>query len=184
MTKPTQIEEPRITILDIRIAVAVLICFLVSTALSNAGFLFTVGEKHIEIIQKMTACIACLLCCQDNLTISRKAGINRIIITFIGGLTGIGVILLDNLIGNDWIMAALMFIGIIVTLLLCKAARVPYINARIGGVTFVLVTCTLHAGERIYYGCFRFISTIFGVLVVMLVTWIFSFFQKKRVKQG
>lgn len=184
MAKPTQIEEPKITILDVRIAVAVLICFLVSTLLSHAGFLFTVGEKNIEIIQKMTACIACLLCCQDNLTISRKAGINRIIITFIGGLVGIGVILLDNIIGNDWMMAAMVFVGIIVTLLLCKVAKVPYINARIGGVTFILVTCTLHGSERIYYGCFRFLSTIFGVLVVLLVTWVFSLFSKKTAERS
>ena len=182
MAKPTQIEEPQITILDVRIAVAVLICFLVSTVLSHAGFLLTVGEKHIEIIQKMTACIACLLCCQDNLMISRRAGVNRIIITFIGGLVGIGVILLDNIIGNDWIMAGMVFLGILVTLLLCKAAKVPYINARIGGVTFILVTCTLQGSLRIYYGCFRFISTIFGVLVVMLVTWIFSLFSKKKAE--
>ncbi len=182
MAKPTEIEEPKITILDIRIAVAVLICYLVSTILSNAGFLFTVGEKHIEIIQKMTSCIACLLCCQDNLAISRKAGVNRIIITFIGGLVGIGVVILDHFIGNEWFMAAMIFMGIIATLLLCKAAKVPYINARIGGVTFVLVTCTLQASERIYYGCFRFISTVFGVLVVMLVTWIFSLVQKRTIE--
>ncbi len=182
MGKPTQIEEPKITILDVRIAVSVLLCFLISMVLSHAGFLFTIGEKHIEIVQKMTACISCLLCCQDNLMISRKAGINRIIITFIGGLVGIGVILLDNVTGNDWIMAAMVFIGIIVTLLLCKAARVPYINARIGGVTFILVTCTLQGSERIYYGCFRFISTLVGVLVVILVTWIFSLFSKKTAE--
>ena len=67
---------------------SVLLCFLISMVLSHAGFLFTVGEKHIEIVQRMTVCISCLLCCQDNLMISRKAGINRIIITFIGGLVG------------------------------------------------------------------------------------------------
>lgn len=74
MAKPMQIEEPKITILDVRIAVAILICFLVSTALSHAGFLFYIGERPLEIIQKMTACIACLLCCQDNLMISRRSG--------------------------------------------------------------------------------------------------------------
>lgn len=182
MAKPMQIEEPKITILDVRIAVAILICFLVSTALSHAGFLFYIGERPLEIIQKMTSCIACLLCCQDNLMISRGSGVNRIIITFIGGLVGIGVILLDNIIGNDWIMAGMIFLGILVTLLLCKAAKVPYINARIGGVTFILVTCTLQGSLRIYYGCFRFISTIFGVLVVILVTWIFSLFSKKAAE--
>ena len=39
MGKPTQIEEPKITILDVRIAVSVLLCFLISMVLSHAGFL-------------------------------------------------------------------------------------------------------------------------------------------------
>lgn len=183
MAMPTQTEEAKVTILDVRMAVAVLICFLVSTLLSKAGFTFSLGEKNIEIIQKMTACISCLLCCQDNTKISWKAGVNRVIITFIGGAVGIVVILLDNVIGNEWLMGIMVALGIIATLFLCKAAKVPYINARIGGVTFILVTCTLQSAARIYYGCFRLLSTIFGVVVVMLVTWVFSLFTKDTAKQ-
>lgn len=174
MAMPTQTEEARITILDVRMAVAVLVCYLVSVICSKAGLTLTVGERNIEVLQKMTMCIACMLCCQDNMKISWKAGVNRVIITFIGGLVGILVILLDNLIGNDWILGVLIMAGILLTLLLCKAAKVPYINARIGGVTFILVTCTLQGSTRIYYGCFRLLSTIVGVVIVMLVTWVFS----------
>ena len=157
MAMPTQTEEAKITILDIRMAVAVLVCFLVST-------------------------ICSMLCCQDNTKISWRAGVNRIIITFIGGLVGICVIFLDNLIGNDWVMAILVMLGILVTLFLCKAAKVPYINARIGGVTFILVTCTFQSTARIYYGCFRLLSTIIGVLIVMLVTWCFSLFTGAKTE--
>ena len=160
MAMPTQTEEAKITILDIRMAVAVLVCFLVSTICSKA----------------------CMLCCQDNTKISWRAGVNRIIITFIGGLVGICVIFLDNLIGNDWVMAILVMLGILVTLFLCKAAKVPYINARIGGVTFILVTCTFQSTARIYYGCFRLLSTIIGVLIVMLVTWCFSLFTGAKTE--
>lgn len=178
MAMPAQTEKAKVTILDIRMAVAVLICFGVSTLLSNVGFTFALGERNLEIIQKMTACIACMLCCQDNAKISWKAGVNRVIITFIGGAIGIVVILLDNVIGKDWFMGIMVALGIVATLFLCKAARVPYINARIGGVTFILVTCTLQSTARIYYGCFRLLSTIFGVVVVMFVTWVFSLFTK------
>ena len=76
MTEKTGIQN-----LDIRIAIAVAICFLSATACSELGFKFTYGEMHLEILQKMTACIACLLCVQDNTKISRKAGVNRMIIT-------------------------------------------------------------------------------------------------------
>ena len=170
MTEKTGIQN-----LDIRIAIAVVICFLSATACSELGFKFTYGEMHLEILQKMTACIACLLCVQDNTKISRKAGVNRMIITAIGGIIGIGAAAADNAVGNPWFMTVLIFVGILLTLLLCKRAKVPYINARIGGVTFILVSCTFSGNARIFYAVFRFISTFYGVLVVLLVSW---FFQK------
>ena len=176
----SKIEKAGISKLDIRIAVAVAICSLTSTILNYLGFKFTYGEMHLEVIQKMTACIACLLCCQDNTKISYKAGVNRLIITAIGGMIGILVIFLDNLIGNQWIMVGLIALGILLTLFLCKAAKVPYINARIGGVTFVLVTCTLTGSARVWYGVFRLVSTFYGVLVVLLVTWCFEHFYKHK----
>ena len=169
-----------VTLLDVRIAIAVLICCLTSTILDYFGLRFQVGEMRLEVIQKMSACISCLLCCQDNVPVSRKAGINRLIITAIGGLSGIVVICMDNVLGDPWIMTGMIALGILATLLLCKAARVPYINARIGGVTFILVTCTLSGTARIWYGIFRFVSTFYSVLIVLLVTWIFQKAVKKQ----
>ena len=65
-----------VTLLDVRIAIAVLICCLTSTILDYFGLRFQVGEMRLEVIQKMTACISCLLCCQDNVPVSRKAGLS------------------------------------------------------------------------------------------------------------
>lgn len=160
--------------LDVRIAMAVAICYLSATILDVLNIKFTYGTMHLEIIQKMTACISCLLCCQDTQPISKKAGINRLIITAIGGIVAIAVIALDGLLQNRWLLVILVFIGILLTLFLCKAAKVPYINARIGGVTFILVSTTLTGSSRMIYGIFRFVSTFYGVLIVLLVGWIFS----------
>ena len=157
--------------LEFRIAASVVICYLSAAAFSELGIKYTYGEMHLEILQKMTACIACLLCVQDNTKISRKAGINRLIITAIGGITGIGAAVADNAIGSPWFMAVIIFAGILLTLVMCKMARVPYVNARIGGVTFILVSCTFAGNARIFYALFRFISTFYGVLVVLFVTW-------------
>ena len=110
-----------VTLLDVRIAVAILICCLTSTILDHLGLRFQAGEMRLEVIQKMTACISCLLCCQDNVPVSKKAGINRLIITAIGGLVGIAVICIDNVLGNPWIMVLMIALGILVTLFLCKA---------------------------------------------------------------
>ena len=177
------VEKAAITALDVRIVVAAAICCLCATLCKTIGFEFVYGEKRLEILQKMTACIACLLCCQDTTQISLKAGKNRLIITVIGGLVGIGVTAIDMIVGNQWVLVGLIAAGILGTLWLCKVAKVPYINARIGGVTFILVACTMNGNARMWYALFRFVSTFFGVLVVLLVTWCYDF-GKSRMHKG
>lgn len=175
-----RLTRTRIDALDVRIAIAVAICCLSATILNQFGISFTYGEKHLEILQKMTACITCLLCCQEDTKVSLKAGINRLVITAIGGIVGILVIAVDIWFNNGWLFVPLVALGILATLYFCKAAGVPYINARIGGVTFILVTCTLTAETRILYALFRFASTFYGVVVVLVVTWLFNRKTKKN----
>lgn len=167
-------EKAVITALDVRIATAAGICCLTAALLNHFGMKFIFGDMKLEVIQKMTACISCLLCCQDTVKISFKAGVNRLIITAIGGGLAIAAIFLDDLAGAEWLMVILAVVGVLLTLFLCKCAKVPYINARIGGVTFILVSCTLSGPARIWYGVFRLVSTFYGVFVVLIVTWIFE----------
>lgn len=167
-------EKAALTWLDFRLAVSVLICYGISTLLTRLGISFSVGNYQLEVVQKMTACISCLLCCQDNTAISRTAGINRLIITAIGGVVGIVIVLADLVLGNVWAFGLLLAAAVAVTMFLCKAAGVPLVNCRIGCVTLVLVASTLNGEARIWYAVFRFLSTVVGVLVVLLVTWGFE----------
>ena len=169
--------------LDLKIAIAIGICCFTSVLLRRSGIIFAYHGMNLEIIQLMTASISCLLCCQEDPEISLKAGSNRLIITAIGGAVGIAVILLDTISGNEWIKIILIVIGILLTLWLCKIAKVPYINARIGGVTFILVTYTLSGNVRIWYALFRFVSTFYGVLIVMIVTWVFQYLAAAKKKR-
>ena len=158
--------------LDLRMGISVLVCCLVATALDALGLKWPVGEMRLEVIQKMTACISCLLCSQVSIDESRTAGINRLIITAVGGLVGVGVVMLDMALGsNPWLLCLMVAAGVVATLELCKLTGVPAINARIGAVTFILVSCTLSGTARVWYALFRFVSTLFGAGVVMLVTW-------------
>ena len=178
--KLEQNEEKKLSALDLRIAVAVLLCCLTATILNGLNIKFFYDGKSLEIIQKMTSCIACLLCCQDNTKISFKSGVNRLIITAIGGIVGIVVVLIDTMTNSQALLVLMVGGGVLATLLLCKLAKVPYINARIGGVTFVLVACTLSGHARVWYAVFRLVSTFYGVLIVLLVTWVFEKLTKKR----
>lgn len=165
-------ESARISVLDVRMGISVAICYLTATVLNHFGIKFQYGNYSLEIIQMMTACIGCLLCCQDTLPASRKAGVNRLIITAIGGVVAVAVIALDVLIGNKWILIIFIGLGVVATLFLCKLSGVPYVTCRIGALTFIIVTSTLGGTARIWHGIFRLVSTLYGVLIVLLVTWI------------
>jgi len=158
--------------LTAQLAISVGICVLLSYILAPAYY------------QTMTACIASLLCTQDTPVSSWKAGLIRLLITFIGGVAGIGVVGLDLLFDNFWIFVILCAAGVFVTIMLCGIANTPAISARIGAVTFVLVTLTRKGTDRIFYAAFRFASTLCGVLVVMLVTAAFAAWKKCRAVHG
>ena len=168
-------EPKKVTQLDLSIVTSVLICCTVTTALSLSGMKFPVGEMRLDIIQMMTACISCLLCCQDNADTSKKAGITRIIVTTIGGIVGMGVVALHMMLGsNPWTLIPLVGLGVLITLLACKLANVPYMSARIGCITFLLVACTLSGQARMFYALFRLASTVFGAVVAFSVTSLFG----------
>ncbi len=189
MNQNQEHEKLSVTILDLKVAIAAGICLIVAIIFRRVGIMFHYQGTDLEIIQRMTACIGCFLCVQDSFKPSFRQGINRTIITAIGGGVGIVIILINDAVSYDWLFVIMMILGIIATLFLCKAARVPYISARIGCVTLVLVACTLNSTARIWYAVFRLLSTVFAVIVVMLVAWIFDIIikntkQKKNTEQN
>lgn len=156
---------------DLRMAICVLICFLVATVLSALDLRFPVGEMRLDVIQKMTACISCLLCCQDTADASRKAGGTRVLVTAVGGVCGIAVVALDLAFGSHpWVLGLLVAAGLVPTLSLCRLAGAPAFNARIGAISYLLVACTLTGAARLWYAVFRLLSTVFGTAVVWVVT--------------
>ena len=167
-------EKARITALDLRMVISVMICYLTATVLNHFGIKFQHGNYSLEIIQTMTSCIGCLLVCQDSVPASKQAGINRLIITAIGGILAIVVSLIDTVIENKWLLVLMVGIGVLLTLYFCKLAGVPFVNCRIGALTFILVSSTLAGTARVWYGVFRLLSTLYGVIIVLLVTWIFE----------
>jgi uncharacterized membrane protein YgaE (UPF0421/DUF939 family) len=154
--------------IDIEIALASGVCLLLA--------------KFIPEFQAMTACISVLLCVQEGVKPSLKAGIIRLIVTAVGGIIGILIVLLDVQIANQWLFVVLIMLGLALTLWGCRLAGTPAFNARIGGVTFILVVLTKTGTGRIAYALFRLLSTLYGVASVLLVTAVFSFFQTKTGK--
>lgn len=171
MKPEAKTETWKPSMLDMRIAACVLVCLLTSNALTMLDLRFAVGEMRLDIIQKATACISCLLCCQDTAGASRKAGALRVLVTAVGAVCGMAVVALDQLMGsNIWLLAVLMAVGLVATLCLCRLAGAPTFNARIGAISFLLVASTLTGTARLWYAVFRVVSTVFGALVTWIMT--------------
>lgn len=171
MKPEAKAESWKPSMLDMRIAACVLVCLLTSNILTALNLKFAVGEMRLDIIQKATACISCLLCCQDTADASRKAGATRVLVTVVGCVCGMAVVALDQLLGsNTWLLALLMTGGLVASLCLCRLAGAPAFNARIGAISFLLVASTLTGTARLWYAFFRMVSTVFGALVTWGVT--------------
>jgi uncharacterized membrane protein YgaE (UPF0421/DUF939 family) len=155
-----------LNLIDIKMAFATGICLLIGNLIPE--------------FQVMTACIATLLCVQENMKPSLKAGIIRLIITAIGGFAGILVVLVDDAAGNSLLFILLVMLGLVITLFGCRLAKVPAFNARIGGVTFILVVLTKQGQDRIPYAVFRLLSTFYGVFAVLLITTVFNIFAPEK----
>jgi uncharacterized membrane protein YgaE (UPF0421/DUF939 family) len=158
-----------VNVLDIKIVIASGLCLLTA--------------KWIPEFQIMTACIAILLCVQDNVKISGKAGFTRLIVTALGGSVGVLVILGDNYFKSQLLFYTLIIAGLFITLWCCKAVGIPAFNSRIGGATFILVVFSRTGSERIYYAFFRLLSTLYGVIAVIIVSLFFVFIEKLKRKQ-
>ena len=179
--EPAKIEVNRI---DIKIMIAIGLCVLTSTILKQSGCTIAYGERNLEIIQAMTASISCLLCVQDNRMASQNAGWIRIKVTVAAALVALVIVFVDTKIGNAWLSIPLIMVGVLLTMFLCKLWKAPYMNCRIGGVNFVLMACTLTEQARLLYTGFRVLSTLYGVLMVLLVTWVFDCFYGQDRKIG
>ncbi|NLO84286.1 MAG: hypothetical protein GX096_02500 [Clostridiales bacterium] len=161
-----RIKGARLEALDWKLAVAVLICLYAS--------------QMVSWIHYMPACFAAILCMQDTVAVSWKTGLNRLILTAVGGLVGIVVLLADSLIGNQWIFLLLAAAGVLVTIIGCKLVRLNYIFIRISCITFLIVIMFNRGSNGLQYAFMRLIGTLFGVLVAVLVTAAFQKLGKKK----
>ncbi len=181
MTKPNM--EPaklEMNLIDIKILIAIGICLMTSTVLNSLGIKYSYGDMRLDVVQKATAAISCLLVTQDNLGKSKGTGWIRIKVTAMAALTSLLVVSIDSLIGNEWISIALLMCGVFLTMFLCKLIKAPYMNCRIGAISYVLIAVTLSGQARLIYAVLRVFSTFYAVLVVLFVTWIFSLFSKQQ----
>lgn len=160
-----------VTGIDVSIGVTVMLCLLVCHV---AGLL---GLQ----LQALSTCTGAVMCVQDSKKASWGAGLNRILGVICGGVAGIAVVLVDNVIQIDLVFYLLMGIGVVLNLLLCKLVKLPFVQARVSCMSLMLVTLVLQGSARINYAFGRLLGTLVGAVVALLVSMAFSaILQKKK----
>ncbi len=149
-------EKKGITNVEVRIGLGVTICLFIC--------------YFIPQIQKLAACTSVVMCTQEMREATGKAGVTRLLGVACGGIAGIVVILLDSLTGNDSIFFVLCGLGVILNLVLCRAVKMPAIAARVSVITFCLVVFLLEGNARIHYAVSRFIGTLAGAIIALILT--------------
>ena len=150
-----------LTGLEFRIGITIVICLLICKVCALFGF----------SVQALAACTGAVMCVQEGGKASVGACKNRILGVICGGIVGIAVVLLDNLIGMDLVFYLLVGFGIMANFVLCKVARLPLVQARVSCMTVLLVVLVLNGPARINYAIGRFVGTLIGGLIAWAVSF-------------
>lgn len=153
-------QKIAVTGLDIRIGIAIMLSLLVCHVASMMGIQ----------LQSLAACTGAVMCVQDNGKASWKAGLTRLLGVVCGGVVGIVVVLIQSRFDNVYLFMILCGAAVVVNLLLCRIVKMPYVTARVSCMTFLLVVLVLQGTARINYAVGRFLGTLIGALVSLLVT--------------
>ena len=145
---------------EVRVGLTVALCLLACHGIGLLGY----------TVQALAACTAGVMCIQEAGSVSRKAGLTRLLGVLCGGIVGVLVVLLDNWIGNPLIFYCLAGVGIVANMLLCKAVKLPPVQARVSCMTVLLVVLVLGGNARISYAVGRLVGTLVGALVAWLVS--------------
>lgn len=164
-------QKIAVTGLDIRIGIAIMLSLLVCHIASRLGFQ----------LQSLAACTGAVMCVQENGKASWKAGLTRLLGVVCGGAVGIVVVLIQSRFDNAYLFMILCGVAVVVNLLLCKVVKMPYVTARVSCMTFLLVVLVLQGTARINYAFGRFLGTLVGALVSLLVAVVWDAISRKNV---
>lgn len=143
----------------IKIMLAVLICML--TARFSNGW-----------IQYMSACFSTVLCMMETKESSYDTGLKRIIITVIGGIIGVCIVLLDQLIQVEGIFYVMAILGLFPVLEICRLAKVGDMKCKSGCVCYLAVLVIKNGPDRLLFAGLRLFGTIYGVMIAVLISYI------------
>ncbi|MBQ9148837.1 MAG: hypothetical protein IJX69_04635 [Oscillospiraceae bacterium] len=168
MRKPS--NRGKIERMDLQIGATILLCLLLCHVANGLGI-------QIEALAVTTGAIMCV---QDSAKAAYKASLIRILGVFFGGALGVAIVLIDNAIGVSYIFYLLCGIGVVVNLLVCKLFNMIYVQARVSCLSLLLVVLVFEGVDRLDYAVGRFVGSLVGAAIALLVTAIFAVMVKNE----
>lgn len=160
--------------MDIQIGVTIVLCLLLCHAAEQIGFQN----------QALAVCTGAVMCVQDSAKAAYKVSLTRILGVICGGVTGVVVVLIDNVIGIPFVFYLLCGVGVVGNLLLCKRLKMVYIQARVSCMTLLLVALALQGTDRLRYALGRFLGSLVGAVAAVLVSMAFAAITQKSKNKG
>ncbi|MDU3532904.1 MAG: FUSC family protein [Alloscardovia omnicolens] len=156
-----RIDKPHLTTLEVEVALGIAVVAVVSLFVS-----------HYMTTSMATAVVVCT---QIDRKQARKAGWIRLICTMFGGIFGLGVVLLDDKLGNDpYVFVALAFTAILIIGALFYAFQLPSASWKITMISLALVILVQFGDDRIFYAVSRLIGTVLGVILSVIITTVWA----------
>lgn len=160
----------RIELMDIQIGLTIVLCLLLCHAANGFGI-------HIEALAVTTGAIMCV---QDCTKAVYTTSLTRILGVVFGGIFGVVIVYIDNLIGQPHVFYLLCGVGVVANLLVCKLVRMLYVQARVSCLTLLLIVMVFEGTDRFAYAVNRFIGSLVGALIALAVTLIFTAAVKSK----
>jgi uncharacterized membrane protein YgaE (UPF0421/DUF939 family) len=155
----------------VKTALAVLICMVLYRLAEPFGYTTN--------FDSFLACVAAVICMQDSVEKSFKSGRNRLAGTGIGALIGMIFLYIDMFLKNDYLVIAVIALGVIVLITTCNLLRLSE-SVVIGCVVFLVIALEQTVNGPFVSSVQRLLDTAVGVAVAIVIN---SFVKNPKHRQ-
>ena len=150
--------------MDLQIGLTIVLCLFLCHWANGVGLQ----------IESLAVTTGALMCVQDSTKAAYATSLIRMVGVLCGGLLGMVIAVIDNLVGQPYCFYLLCGMGVVANLLLCKRFHMIYVQARVSTLTLLLVVMVFQGTDRLSYALNRFTGSLAGAFIALAVTFLFG----------
>lgn len=161
--------------IDFRVGVTAMLAVLVY------NLLFMLSGNIANYVNVCILAICVIFLADINWKTTWKAGLTRMMITFIGALVALIPVVVYNVTQSEAVLLPVFGIGAVITVVLAKFTGVMYVQCRLALVSYILTVFTFHEsyyaamGKTCYGYCLMWIiSTVLGVVISVVCAFVWD----------